>query len=735
MIIMKRLIIFIFFLAVLFTTIPAVQAVTNNSASLSGVQIFPKDHIWNVPVDNLPVDARSSDYISTIGPNSVLYGYIGFPYNVVDSSVPHVNVTSWGEGAWDADKVPAPFPENAMLETECSDHHLFIVDRDENAVYEFYHAAQAADGTWSCDAEVRWNFTDYRIMPDGWGSADAAGMAMLPGLLRYDEVNSGTIAHALRVTLYETQNAHVWPATHHDGVTDPRFTPNGQRFRLKASFDTSGYSPQIKTILEALKTYGVMVADNIGGSGGEVDLSVVPDSRWDYNTLKPLKQLKASDFEAVDVTSLMISRNSGQARITPVPIPPTAQFAANITKGLAPLSVQFTDQSVSAGTTSYAWDMNNDGVIDHITKNPSHTFQEAGTYTVSLNVTNASGSNTTVKTRYITISSPLPVADFTGTPITGTAPLTVAFTDLSTNGPGTWKWTFGDGSAENTTAQNPIHTYMSTGSYAVSLNVTNAYGFSNVTKTGFIAVTRFPTTKIGVFRNGIWNVDGNGNGQWDPAIDLTKGPFGQAGDSAVAGVWNGNGTSGIGVFRNGIWYFDWNNNGIWDTEDALHRGYFGIAGDKPVVGNWTGDGISKIGVFRNGIWYVDWNGNGQWDVVDAAHTKGPFGQAGDIAVAGDWNGNGTTKIGVFRSGYWYIDWNNNGIWDAEDALHKGYFGTAGDKPVVGDWNGDGISEIGVFRNGIWYIDWNGNGAWDAIDAPHIKGPFGQAGDSPIAGNW
>ena len=330
MIIMKRLIIFIFFLAVLFTTIPAVQAVTNNSASLSGVQIFPKDHIWNVPVDNLPVDARSSDYISTIGPNSVLYGYIGFPYNVVDSSVPHVNVTSWGEGAWDADKVPAPFPENAMLETESSDHHLFIVDRDENAVYEFYHAAQAADGTWSCDAEVRWNFTDYRIMPDGWGSADAAGMAMLPGLLRYDEVNSGTIAHALRVTLYETQNAHVWPATHHDGVTDPRFTPNGQRFRLKASFDTSGYSPQIKTILEALKTYGVMVADNIGGSGGEVDLSVVPDSRWDYNTLKPLKQLKASDFEAVNVTSLMISKNSGQARINLTPLPGASELQISV---------------------------------------------------------------------------------------------------------------------------------------------------------------------------------------------------------------------------------------------------------------------------------------------------------------------------------------------------------------------------------------------------------------------
>ena len=353
-------------------------------------------------------------------------------------------------------------------------------------------------------------------------------------------------------------------------------------------------------------------------------------------------------------------------------------------------------------------------------------------------VTNIGASGTIMEANLLVPGgSVAPVANFTADVSLGVAPLTVAFTDQSTGTPGTWNWTFGDGDTTNATKRNPVHTYITPGTYDVSLNVTYAGGVSNVTKkSGYIFVTKYPATKIGVFRNGYWYVDWNGNSTWD-VVDAahTKGPFGQFGDIAVAGDWNGNGTTKIGVFSNGYWYFDWNNNGILDTADALHNGYFGIAGDKPVVGNWTGDGISKIGVFRNGYWYVDWNGNSTWDTVDAVHIKGPFGLAGDSAVVGDWNGNGTTKIGVFRSGYWYIDWNGNGAWDTEDAQHIGIFGIAGDNPVIGDWNGDGISEFGVFRNGYWYVDWNNNGIWDAGDATHIKGPFGQAGDIPVAGKW
>ena len=291
-------------------TLPA----PNDSASLSGMQIFPKDHIWNVPVNKLPVDSRSADYINTIGQNSFLFGYMGFRYNVVNATQKKQYLTSFRD-AWASDNVPYPIPDNPLTEPSGNDHHMLIVDRNTNTLYELFRVHQAPDGTWSAVSGAVWDLSDYTLRPDGWGSADAAGMAMLPGLLRYDEANSGNITHALRISLDTIRNVHVWPATSDSGVANSNYPPMGQRFRLKASFNTSGYSPQMKTVLEALKKYGAMLADNPGGHG-EMELSVVPDSRWNYETIFPLKQVKASDFEAVDVTSLMISKNSGRARMT-----------------------------------------------------------------------------------------------------------------------------------------------------------------------------------------------------------------------------------------------------------------------------------------------------------------------------------------------------------------------------------------------------------------------------------
>jgi hypothetical protein len=147
------------------------------------------------------------------------------------------------------------------------------------------------------------------LRPDGWTSADAAGLPIYAGLVRYDEVAAGVIRHAIRFTAPQTQKAHVWPARHDAAdQTDPSYPPMGQRFRLKASFDTSGFSAHAQVILEAMKAYGLILADN----GSPWYISGAPDERWDNDVLHELDVLSGSDFEAVDVSSLMVDANSGQ---------------------------------------------------------------------------------------------------------------------------------------------------------------------------------------------------------------------------------------------------------------------------------------------------------------------------------------------------------------------------------------------------------------------------------------
>ena len=236
--------------------------------------------------------------------------------------------------------------------------------------------------------------------------------------------------------------------------------------------------------------------------------------------------------------------------------------------------------------------------------------------------------------------------------------------------------------------------------------------------------------KVGVFRNGWWYLDANGNGTWDnTALDKAL-SFGQSGDLAVTGDWNGDGKTKIGVFRNGFWYLDYNGNGTW--EQGVDKAYsFGMPGDVPVVGDWNHDGKTKVGVFRSGQWYLDYNGNGTWDNASIDRNYS-FGGAGDVPVAGDWSGNGFTKIGVFRSGAWYLDYNGNGAWDNTTLDTVYSFGMAGDVPVAGDWNGKGVAKIGVFRNGNWYLDYQGSGLWSGTIADQVVN-FGMGGDKPVIG--
>jgi PKD repeat protein len=290
---------------------------------INGVGIFPQDHVWNVPVNDLPVEARSADYISTIGATGNLHpdfgsgtwqgSPIGIPYNVVNNAVPKKTVI-FGY-ADESDPGPYPVPANPLIEggTACTgDCHILMLQTDEKKLYELYAAKKLPNGTWWAGSGAIYDLTKYDLRPDGWTSADAAGLAMLPGLVRYEEVAAGEITHAIRFTAEHTQRAYIWPARHYaSSITDPRYPPMGQRFRLKASFDTSIYGPQSRVVLEALKKYGIILSDN----GGNWFISGVPDERWDNDDLNDLKDLKGSDFEAVDESSLIIDPDSGRADV------------------------------------------------------------------------------------------------------------------------------------------------------------------------------------------------------------------------------------------------------------------------------------------------------------------------------------------------------------------------------------------------------------------------------------
>jgi thermitase len=320
-----------------------------------------------------------------------------------------------------------------------------------------------------------------------------------------------------------------------------------------------------------------------------------------------------------------------------------------------------------------------------------------------------------------------PVADFIGAPMMGTAPLTVAFSDNSTNTPTTWNWTFGDGSTVNATVRSPFHTYLKGGNFTVSLNVTNVVGFNSTTKAGYINLTN-RTTKIGVFRNGGWYLDYDGNGIWDSGIDNSS-AFGAPGWTSVVGDWNGDGKTKIGVYKDGAWYLDYDGTGIWDAGKD-NTSMFGAPGWTSVVGDWNGDGKTKVGVYKDGGWYLDYDGNGIWDA--GKDNTSMFGAPGWTSVVGDWNGNGKTKVGVYKDGAWYLDYDGTGIWDAGKD-NTSMFGAPGWTSVVGDWNGDGKTKVGVYKDGAWYLDYDGTGIWDTGKDREYS--FGASGWTSVVGDW
>lgn len=286
------------------------------SPSLAGCSVFPADHIWNARVDALPLDANSDAYVATIGAGRTVHpdfgsglwegAPIGIPYTVVPGTQERVDVAF--HYAAESDPGPYPLPAAAPIEGG-SDRHVLVVDVDACVLYEVFAAERQPDGSWEAGSGAVFDLGGYALRPAGWTSADAAGLPILPGLVRFEEVAAGKIEHALRFTAPQTRAAYVWPARHlASSHQDDHYPPMGQRFRLTSDFDASGFSSEALVIVEALKRYGMILADN----GSAWYLSGAPDERWDNAALRDLKRITGADFEAVDVTSLMLDPDSGQ---------------------------------------------------------------------------------------------------------------------------------------------------------------------------------------------------------------------------------------------------------------------------------------------------------------------------------------------------------------------------------------------------------------------------------------
>jgi hypothetical protein len=280
--------------------------------SAPGCPVFPASNPWNQRVDRLPVAPNSDAVIASIGLADHVHadfgsglwngGPIGIPVTVVRGSQRRVRVRF--EYAEESDRGPYPIPRNVKIEGgrhSDGDRHAIVVDRDRCRLYELLALRRTAGGRWRAGSGAIWNLRSSRLRPVGWTSADAAGLPIFPGLARYDEVVRGRIDHALRFTVRRTRRAYVHPARHFaSDATDPALPPMGLRVRLKASFDTRPFPRQARVVLEALKRYGMIVADN----GADWYISGAPDPRWSNDQLHTLHRVTGSAFEVVDARSL-----------------------------------------------------------------------------------------------------------------------------------------------------------------------------------------------------------------------------------------------------------------------------------------------------------------------------------------------------------------------------------------------------------------------------------------------
>jgi hypothetical protein len=280
--------------------------------------VFPANNVWRADVSGLPVHPRNEAWLAAMGGPSVRlhpdFGPsgeaqpFGIPYMVVPGS--HSKVTVTFDYADESDPGPYPFGPDTPIEGG-SDRHALMIDRDACVLYELF-AADYAPGNSTAGSGAIFDLRSNALRPAGWTSADAAGLPIFAGLIRRDEVEAGLIDHAIRVTAEHTGRRYIWPARHQAGeADDPNLPPMGARFRLKATFDISGFLPETQVILRAMKRHGLILADN----GSNWFFGGASESGWSNDVLDELKSVPSGAFQAVDTSSLMVSPGSGEARV------------------------------------------------------------------------------------------------------------------------------------------------------------------------------------------------------------------------------------------------------------------------------------------------------------------------------------------------------------------------------------------------------------------------------------
>ena len=359
---------------------------TGQTSSLNGFVPFTSSNLWNTDISSAPVDPNSNSIISNwvgsvnVHPDWGADPTYGIPYVVVDGnqSLVKVNLQAYGD---ESDPGPMPIPANAPVEggsSSTGDRHVLVLDNGNCFLYELYNSSVNSDGSWNADSTAVWDLLADGQRPYTWTSADAAGLPIFPGLVRYDEVASGKIQHAFRFTLPQTRAAFTPPASHWAASTsDVTAPPMGMRLRLKSSYDISGFSSQMQVILTAMKQYGLILADN----GSSLYVTGVSDSRWGSD-LDSLKTVPASSFEVIQMNPIYTS--------------------ANYPTGAAPTISSFTASPAhvsSGGSVTLSWSVGN---ADYVIVSPgpgairdtSVMVNPAATITYTLYATNQYGRTT-----------------------------------------------------------------------------------------------------------------------------------------------------------------------------------------------------------------------------------------------------------------------------------------------------------------------------------------------------